>query len=178
MKKLLLAVAILSNILPAFAADESDPEKMPPTVSCSQFRERFTDALSGNSEGIWLSLLFTGPREEKFEVPDIQAAITCSPGGMFEGFGATLLEMDDTNIRRFARFTAAAVRATDAEFDHETALKLMAELSKQALRAADETRRKTGRLRGDAEKQLGSYIVVQSFKNGLVRTGIDLRYKD
>src|SRR5262245_29131728 len=53
--------------------DETDIEieKMAPTVSCSQFRERFTDALSGNREGIALVWLFTGPKQEKFEVPKI-----------------------------------------------------------------------------------------------------------
>ena len=44
---------------------------MSPTVTCSQFRERFTDALTGNREGIALVWLFTGPKQEEFEVPGV-----------------------------------------------------------------------------------------------------------
>jgi hypothetical protein len=156
----------------------AEVEKMVPTVSCSQFRERFTDVLTGNREGIALGWLFTGPKREKFEVPNIQAAIGCTADGMFEGFGATLLETDDGSVRRFARFSAAAARATDPALDHSAALQLMTDLSKDALRDARETERKTGQLRGEAEKQMGSYVIVQRFLNGLVRTGIELRYKD
>jgi hypothetical protein len=178
MKNLVLALAIFSSTLPALASAQDADEKMFPTVTCSQFRERFTDALSGNKEAIALAWLFTGPKQEKFEVPGIQAAIGCTADGMFEGFGATLTETDDTNIKRYARFVAAAVRATDPGFDHSAALQFMHELGKQALREARDTERKTGRLSGDAEKQIGSYVTVQSFQNGLVRTGIELRYKD
>ncbi len=121
--------------------------------------------------------LFTGPKQEKFEVPHIQAAIGCTADGMFEGFGATLLETDNDNIR-FARFSAAAVRATDPGFDHSAATQFMTELTKEALRDARDTERKTGQLRGEAERQIGSYVIVQRFLNGLVRTGIELRYKD
>jgi hypothetical protein len=176
MKKLALALAIFA--LPAMASAEETDEKMSPTVTCSQFRERFTDALTGNREGIALVWLFTGPKQEKFEVPHIQAAIGCTADGMFEGFGATLLETDDGNVRRYARFSAAAVRATDPGFDHSEAMQFMTDLTKGAVRDARDTERKTGQLRGEAKKQIGSYVIVQRFLNGLARTGIELRYKD
>jgi hypothetical protein len=176
MKKVALALAIFA--LPIMASAEETDEKMSPTVTCGEFRERFTDALIGNREGIALVWLFTGPKQEKFEVPGIQAAIGCTADGMFEGFGATLTETDDGNMRRYARFSAAALRATEPGFGHSAALQFMTDLTKEALRDARDTERKTGQLRGDAEKQLGSYVIVQRFLNGPARTGIELRYKD
>jgi hypothetical protein len=158
--------------------DGSEVAKMAPTVSCSQFRQRFTDTLTGNREGIALYLLFTGPKQEKFDVPGIQAAIGCTPDRMFQGFGASLLETDDANIRRFGRFIAAAVRATEQRLDHEAALAFVLELSKHALQVAHEGERKAGILLGDAEGQLGPYVVTHSFNNGRIRTGIELRDKE
>lgn len=97
---------------------------------------------------------------------------------MFEGFGATVMKTDDGNMRRYARFSAAAVRATDPGLDHGASLQFMTDLTEEALREARATERKIGQLRGEAKRQLGSYVIVQSFLNGLVRTGIELRYKN
>lgn len=75
MKKFVVALAICTSS--TFAYAEEDFEKVTPTIKCDDFRERFTDALVGNREGIGLADLFTGPKKEKFEVPGIQAAIGC-----------------------------------------------------------------------------------------------------
>jgi hypothetical protein len=176
MKKLALAFAIFS--FPVMASAEETDQMMPPTVTCSQFRERFIDALTGNREGIALAWLFTGPKQEKFAVPGIQAAIGCDDNGMFEGFGATLMQTNDDDIRRHARFSVAALRATEPSFDHSAALQFMTALSKEALREARNTERKTGQLQGSAEKALGSYVIMEKFSIGLVHTNIELRYKD
>jgi hypothetical protein len=175
MKKLAFALAIFA--LPAIASAEEADEKMPPTITCDQFRERFTDALIGNREGIALFELFTGPKKEKFDVSGIQAAIMCTAGGMFEGFGASLLETDDRSARRYARFSAAAVRATEPSFDHSDALRFFVDLARQALQDARNNERKSGWLRGAAENKLGSYVIDYSMSNDLVSTHIDLRYK-
>ncbi|WP_027567555.1 hypothetical protein [Bradyrhizobium sp. URHA0013] len=175
MKKFTLALAICA--FPTLLFAEEDFEKLAPTIKCDEFRERFTEALMGNRDGIWLSDLFTGPKREKFEVPGIQAAIGCNATGMFEGFGATLLETDEANVKRFARFAAAAVRATEPTFYHADSLKFFLDVAKEALADARENERKSGWLRGQAEKTLGSYVMEYSISNSLVRTGIELRYK-
>jgi hypothetical protein len=175
MKKLALALAIFA--LPAIGCAEEADEKLPPTITCDQFRERFADALLGNREGIAGFELFTGPKEEKFEVPGIQAAITCNAGGMFEGFGASLLETDDGSARRYALFSAAAVRATEPSFDHAGALKFFVDLAKEALQEARKNESKSGWLTGNAEENLGSYYMDYTMHNELVSTQIDLRYK-
>lgn len=175
MKTLALALAIVA--LPAMSSAEETDEKLPPTITCNQFRERFTEALMGNREGIALSDLFTGPKKEKFEVSGIQAAITCTGGSMFQGFGASLLETDDRSVRRYARFSAAAVRATEPGFDHSAALGFFVDLARQALQDARNNERKSGWLRGSAEKNLGSYVIDYRMSNNLVSTNIDLRYK-
>ncbi len=176
MKELALTLAICA--LPVMSFAEEIDKKMSPTVTCSQFRDRFTEALSGNREGIVLADLFTGPKHENFDVSEIQAAIGCSSTGMFEGFGASLLETDDGKVRRYARFSAAALRAIEPSIDHSVSMQFMRSLTKDALHDARETERKTGQLRGTAERKLGSYVIDQRFSNGLVRTGIELRYKD
>ncbi|WP_426611409.1 hypothetical protein [Bradyrhizobium sp. McL0616] len=175
MKKLALAFTVLA--LPAIAWAEEADEKLAPTISCDQFRERLRDALLGNREGIALVDLFTGPKKEKFEVSGIQAAITCSRVGMFEGFGASLLETDDGSARRYARFSAAAVRATEPSFDHAAALTFVVSLAKTALQEARRNERRSGWLTGNAEENLGSYVVDYTMHNALVSTQIDLRYK-
>ena len=175
MRKRALALAIYA--FPTLAFAEEGLEKLTPTAKCDEFRERFTEALMGNREGIWLSDLFTGPKKEKFGVPGIQAAIGCNAAGMFEGFGASLLETDEATIKRFTRFAAAAVRATEPSFYHVASLKFFLAVANEALADARENERKSGWLRGEAEKTLGSYVMEYSISNNLVRTGIELRYK-
>lgn len=175
MKTLAFAIALLA--VPVAASAEDADEKMSPTITCDQFRDRFTEALQGNREGIALADLFTGSKQEKFDVTGIQAAISCTADGMFEGFGASLLETDDRTAARYARFSAAAVRATEPSLDHSNGLKLFVDLARQALEDARNNERKSGWLRGDAEKKLGSYVIDYRMSNHLVSTHINLRYK-
>ncbi|GIQ76210.1 hypothetical protein [Bradyrhizobium sp. RD5-C2] len=175
MKNLVLAIAL---VVPTIAFAEDDDEKVPPTITCDQFRERFTDALIGNGEGVSLASLFTGAKRQKFDVPGIQAAIGCTADGMFEGFGASLLEADDGSVKRYTRFSGAAVRAIEPRFDHAEAIQVVVDLTRQALEDARNTERKSGWLQGSAEKKFGSYVVDYRMNNSLVSTHIDLRYKN
>ncbi|MGY3582055.1 hypothetical protein ACVIGB_001022 [Bradyrhizobium sp. USDA 4341] len=175
MKKLALAFALCFFSATAFA--DTPDEKMAPTVSCEQFRERFMDALLGNREGIALAGLFTGSKQEKLDVPGVQSAIGCDRSGMFEGFGAALVDLDDGSRKRLARISAAAVRAIDAGFDHSAAVQFIGDLHKETLQDARSNEKKSGWLRGEAEKQLGHYIAMHSVGNDLVRTSIELRDK-
>ncbi|RTL63883.1 MAG: hypothetical protein EKK42_27040 [Pseudonocardiaceae bacterium] len=176
MKTFALVFAICA--VPIIASAQETGEKMPPTVTCAQFRDRFRGALIGNNEGIDLASLFTGENQEKFEISGIQAAIGCTARGMFEGFGASLLETNDASVRRYARFTAASVRAIQPELDHSASIRLMTNLSTDALEDARQSKSHTGQMRGEAETSIGPYVVMQSFVNGLARTHIELRYKD
>jgi hypothetical protein len=175
MKKLALAFALCA--FPATTFADTADEKMTPTVSCAHFRQRFTDALIGNREGIALAGLFSGAKQEKLDVPGVQSAIGCDGNGMLEGFAATLVDLDDASRKRLVRLAAAAVRAIDAGFDHGAAIQFIGDLSDKTLQDAHSNEKKSGWLRGEAERQLGHYMAMHSITGEQVRTGIELRDK-
>jgi hypothetical protein len=172
MKKIALVFALCAFPVTAFA--DTQDEKMKPTVTCAQFRQRFTDALLGDREGITLSALFTGTKQEKLDVPGIQSAIGCDGDGMLEGFGATLVDLDDGSRQRFVRICAAAVRAIDTGFDHSAAVQFIGDLSAETRQDAHSNEKKSGWLRGEAEKPLGHYVAMHTISNDLIRTSIEL----